>query len=233
VNHAARLDALGRLASGIAHDLNNALVPVLAMTKLVLSRLTKQTREHANLELALMGAERAKELVQQILTFGRKQAGEMREFDLAQVIAESVKMLRASLPATVKLETDIDAVPRIHGDPGQLSQVLVNLVTNGAHAIGDKPGTVAISLARDGDGRVRLAVADTGCGMDERTQARMFEPFFTTKEVGKGTGLGLSVVHSIITAHGGKISVQSARGRGTRIDVLFPAVQGGKSEAAA
>jgi signal transduction histidine kinase len=232
VNHAGRVDALGRLAGGIAHDLNNALVPVLAMTKLVLSRMKAQTREYANLELVLMGAERAKELVQQILAFSRKQGIEQREFDLGRVVGDAVKMLRASFPPTLMLETDINPIPAVYGDPGQLNQVLVNLVTNGAHAIGEKPGTVTISLhADDEDGYIRLAVADTGAGMDEATRARMFEPFFTTKEVGKGTGLGLSVVHGIITAHAGQISVQSERGKGTRIDIVLPIAERRKADA--
>ena len=232
MNHAGRIDALGRLAGGIAHDLNNALVPVLAMTKIVLSRLKKESRDYANLELALMGAGRAKELVQQILAFGRKEAVEQREFDLFPIVADGIRMLRASFPPTIKLETEIDAVPTIYGDPGQLNQVLVNLVTNGAQAIGDIPGTITISLGADGDGHVRLAVTDTGSGMDEQTRARIFEPFFTTKEVGKGTGLGLSMVHSIVTAHGGVISVQSAPGEGTRFDVVLPPAQHRKANAA-
>jgi signal transduction histidine kinase len=232
MNHAGRVDALGRLAGGIAHDLNNALVPVLAMTKMAMARLKKETREYANLELALMGAGRAKELVQQILAFSRKQTVEQREFDLGPVVADGIKMLRASFPPTIKLDAEIDAVPTIYGDAGQLNQVLVNLVTNGAHAVGDKPGTVTISLGADGDGQVRLAVADNGCGMDEQTRARIFEPFFTTKEVGKGTGLGLSMVHGIVTAHGGNISVQTARGKGTRIDIVLPPAQRRKADAA-
>ena len=232
VNHAGRIDALGRLAGGIAHDLNNALVPVLAMTKLALARMKKESREYANLELALMGAQRAKDLVQQILSFSRKQEIEQREFDLVPIVADGIKMLRASFPPSIKLETEINTVPRVYGDPGQLNQVLVNLVTNGAHAIGDKPGTVTISLDADADAYIHLAVTDTGCGMDEETRARMFEPFFTTKEVGKGTGLGLSVVHGIVTAHGGKISVESARGKGTRMEVVLPPAQRRKADAA-
>jgi signal transduction histidine kinase len=232
VSHASRIDALGRFAGGIAHDLNNALVPVLAMTKLVSSHLTKPSREFANLELAIMGAERAKDLVQQILAFGRKQSGEPRDFDPAQVVADGVKMLRASFPPTISLDTNIDRVPMLRGDPGQLNQVLVNLAINGVHAIGDQPGTITISLRPEGDGFIRLAVADSGSGMDEKTKARMFEPFFTTKEIGKGTGLGLSVVRDIITAHGGAISVESAPGKGTRIDIVFPAAQRRKADAA-
>src|SRR5690348_15876011 len=98
-------------------------------------------------------------------------------------------------------------VTTLRGDPGQLNQILVNLATNGVHAIGDPPDTVAISLRPEDDGFIRLTVADSGSGMDEKTKSRMFEPFFTTKEIGKGTGLGLSVVRDIISAHDGKISV--------------------------
>ena len=223
VNHASRIDALGRFASGIAHDLNNALVPVLAMTKMVLSHLSKPSRDFANLELAIMGAERAKDLVQQILVFGRKQSGEQREFDPAQVVVDGIKMLRASFPPTIMLDSNIDKVPTLLGDPGQLNQILVNLVTNAAHAIGDAPGTITISLRPEGDRYIHLAVADTGSGMDEQTKARIFEPFFTTKEIGKGTGLGLSVVRDIIAAHDGRISVESTLGKGTRFDIVFPA----------
>lgn len=232
VSHASRVDALGRFASGIAHDLNNALVPVLAMTKVVSSHLSKPSRDFANLELAIMGAERAKDLVQQILAFGRKQTGEQREFDPAQVVADAVKMLRASFPPRISLDTNFEEVPMLRGDPGQLYQVLVNLATNGMHAIGDQPGTVTISLYHESDGLIRLVVADNGTGMDEKTKAHMFEPFFTTKEIGKGTGLGLSVVRDIITGHGGQISVESVPGKGTRIEVAFPASERRNADAA-
>jgi len=225
VNHADRVDAMGRLAGGIAHDLNNALVPVLAMTKSVMSRLPKDGREHAKLDLVIMGAQRAKELVQQILAFSRKQQIEMRDMDLAKVVTDGIKLLRAGLPSTINLVSEIERVPAIHGDEGQINQVLVNLVNNAAHAIGDRPGTVTVSVQSNGESEVRLAVSDTGCGMDEKTQARIFEPFFTTKPVGEGTGLGLSVVHGIVLSHGGTIVVDSASGRGTRFEVTLPALR--------
>jgi signal transduction histidine kinase len=222
MNHADRVDSLGRLASGIAHDLNNALVPVLAMTKSVMLRQAKGSREHGHLELALMGAQRARELVQQILAFGRKQAIEYRDFDIAQVVNDGIRMLRAVLPSTIRLESAIDPVPSIYGDAGQLNQVLVNLVTNSSHAIGEEPGTITVALSQQDAGQVLLSVTDSGSGMDEKTAARLFEPFFTTKEAGKGTGLGLSVVRGIISSHGGTITVKSALGHGTRIDVVLP-----------
>jgi signal transduction histidine kinase len=216
---------MGRLAGGIAHDLNNALVPVLALTKSVASHLPQDGRERAKLDLVLMGAQRARELVQQILAFSRKQEIEMRDVDLAGVVTDGIKLLRAGLPATIKLVSVIEPVPAIHGDPGQLNQVLVNLVSNAAHAIGDQPGKITVTLQSGDASQVRLAVSDTGCGMDEKTKARIFEPFFTTKPVGEGTGLGLSVAYGIVRSHGGAISVESKSGEGTRFDVVLPALQ--------
>ena len=231
MNHAGRIDALGRLAGGIAHDLNNALVPVLAMTKTVISRLPKDSRDRAKLDLVLAGALRSKDLVQQILAFCRKEAIEKREFDLPKVIDDGVKMLRASLPSTIKIVGLVDPVPTIYGDPGQLHQVLINLATNAAHAIGERPGTITIRLEPEGAAQLRLTVADDGCGMDEKTKARIFEAFFTTKEMGKGTGLGLSLVHGIVTSHEGTISVHSAPGEGTRFDIFLPTAAESKRRA--
>jgi signal transduction histidine kinase len=222
LNHAQRLDALGRLAGGIAHDVNNALVPVLAITKLMISRFPKEGRDHRNLGIVLIGAQRVKELVQQVLSFSRKQTIEKRKFDPVPMVTDGIKMLRASVPTTIKFVSRINPVPPINGDPGQLHQVLINLVTNAAQAIDDMPGTITLILDVKDASRIRLTVSDTGAGMDEATKARIFEPFFTTKEVGKGTGLGLAVVHGIVSSHGGTITVQSVRGEGTRVEVLLP-----------
>jgi signal transduction histidine kinase len=180
-----------------------------------------------------MGAQRGKDLVQQILAFSRKQDIEKRDFELAPVIADGIKMLRAIVPSTIKVESTIDPVPVFHGDSGQLHQVRVNLVTNAAQAIGEAPGTIAILLRRESDSQLRFTVSDTGAGMDELTKDRIFEPFFTTKDVGKGTGLGLSVVHGIVAAHGGTIVVHSVPGAGTRVDVLLPVAPAGQPATAA
>jgi len=222
VSHAGKVEAIGHLAGGIAHDLNNALVPVLAMTKMAMSRLPKDSRAYANLDLAMLGANRAKGLVEQILTFSRKEEIKMRDFDPAPVIADGVRLLRASLPTPIRLVSKIDPAPAIHGDPGQLYQILVNLVANSAYAIGDRPGLITVTLLVPSPSEVRLSVSDTGCGMDEATKARMFEPFFTTKPVGQGTGLGMAVVRGVVLAHHGTIAVESRRGEGTRIDVSLP-----------
>ena len=137
-------------------------------------------------------------------------------------------MMRATVPANIGLETAILSAPRVTGDPNQIYQVIVNLVTNAAQAIGAAMGTITVGLEIDPDrARLRLSVSDTGCGMDEATKARIFEPFFTTKVVGEGTGLGLSVAHGIVGEHGGSIEVASVPGQGTRFDVILP-VEGAK-----
>jgi two-component system, cell cycle sensor histidine kinase and response regulator CckA len=144
-------------------------------------------------------------------------------------------MLRAGLPATIQIVEQICDVPPLFGDAGQLNQVVVNLVTNAAQAIGGKVGNITVRVWAGCEAQpsphmslvgpaVCLSVADTGCGMDEATLNRVFEPFFTTKGVGEGTGLGLSVVHGIVTAHGGKITVQSKLGEGTEFSLSLPAL---------
>ena len=134
-------------------------------------------------------------------------------------------MLRPTLPATVQLIERIGEVPALLGDPGQLQQVVVNLITNATHAIGDKVGRVTVDLATSADRKLSLTVADTGCGMDEATSTRIFEPFFTTKEVGRGTGLGLSVVHGIVASHGGRVLVRTRLGKGSRFTVTLPTAE--------
>jgi PAS domain S-box-containing protein len=225
--HANKLDALGRLAGGIAHDLNNTLVPVLALAKTTLKRLPGESREHNNLDIIVRAAERARDLVKQILAFSRKEAPRRERLDMAEVLQQSLKMLRASVPSTIGMEQRIGAVPPLLGDAGQFHQVLTNLVTNAAQAIGNQTGTIIVELAEEAEGDasapvIRLTVADTGCGMPEQTKERIFEPFFTTKPVGEGTGLGLSVVHGIITEHGGRLAVQTRLGEGTRFDIYLP-----------
>jgi signal transduction histidine kinase len=225
LHHSQRLEALGTLAGGIAHDLNNALVPTLMMTEIVMEAQAEDSPERAHLALALAGATRAKELVRRILAFARKEVAEKQEFDLAMLATEAMTMLRASMPATVELITRVEPIPAIFGDSGQLYQVIINLVTNAAQAIGDEPGKITVTLrSAQGGSRVELTVADTGSGMDETTKQRIFDPFFTTKEVNKGTGLGLSIVHGIVISHRGTIAVTSRPGSGSEFSVVLPTV---------
>ncbi len=232
--HAQKLEALGTLAGGIAHDLNNTLVPVLALAKLTAKRLPEDSRERANLGTILRASERARDLVRQILAFSRKEAPTRRVVELPSLIRESLKMLVASIPSTIHICEKLDEVPAVLADPGQLHQIMINLVVNAAQAIGDKTGTITVELGLD-DGKrldqvpgttptraVRLSIQDTGVGMEEAVMQRIFEPFFTTKAVGEGTGLGLSVVHGIVAEHGGRMTVESKLGHGTRFNVFLP-----------
>ena len=221
--HSQKLEALGTLAGGVAHDLNNSLVPILALAKLALERLREGDPLREDLATIVQASEHARDLVKQILAFSRREALVRREIDLADIVRDAVRMLRAGLFTTIDLVQEIDPVPALYADAGQLHQVIVNLVTNAAQAIGTAAGRIAVGLRSD-DGTIRLQVADTGCGMDADTVERIFEPFFTTKTVGEGTGLGLSVVHGIVAAHGGRIEVSSELGRGTTFTVLFPVV---------
>jgi PAS domain S-box-containing protein len=230
LHHSQRLESLGTLAGGVAHELNNALVPVIALTKLVARKLEDDSRERRNLEIVVGAAERSRDLVGQILAFSRHENQRVRQrVDLGEVLHKALSLLRATLPATIAIAEEIAPMPPIEADPGQLQQIVINLMTNAAHAIGEATGTIAVRLEQRAGGRdLCLSVADSGCGMDEATRTRIFEPFFTTKEVGKGTGLGLSVVHGIVNDHGGRIEVESAPGKGTRFDVILPVgVSGG------
>jgi PAS domain S-box-containing protein len=225
LHHSQRLEALGTLAGGAAHEINNALVPVIALSKMAAAKLPDGSRERRNLDTVVAGAERSRDLVKQILAFSRLEEIEVRRdrVDLAAVLRDALKLMRATVPTTIALAEDITPAPVVTGDPNQLHQVIVNLVTNAAQAIGEAHGRITVGLRRDTAGAARFWVMDTGCGMDEATKARIFEPFFTTKAVGKGTGLGLSVVHGIIKEHGGRIEIESTPGRGSRFDVILPA----------
>jgi two-component system cell cycle sensor histidine kinase/response regulator CckA len=237
LHHAQKLDALGQLAGGIAHDLNNALVPVLALAKMVQEDLPPESGERGMLDLVVQGGQRAKALVQQILSFSRKEMPVRRAVDFAALVGEAMTMLQASVSATIELVARIAPVGDVYADAGQLHQVIVNLVTNAAQAIGAQGGTVTVTVepaapAEDGGGQVMLTVADTGAGMDETVRARLFEPFFTTKPVGEGTGLGLAVVHGIVTSHGGTIAVDSKPGQGARFAILLPLAPPAEASAA-
>jgi PAS domain S-box-containing protein len=234
LHHAQRLEALGTLAGGAAHEINNALVPVIALTKMMAGKSSGDSRERRNLDMVLAGAERSRDLVKQILAFSRKEAERPQQsVDVGAVLREALRLMRATVPTSIRLEEEIAPTPAIIGDPGQLHQMVVNVTTNAAQAIGQVPGKITVSLQPEtGGAHLRLSVADTGCGMDEATQARVFEPFFTTKPVGEGTGLGLSVAHGIIKAHGGRVEVKSTPGQGSRFDIFLPVAPAQTSNAA-
>jgi|HubBroStandDraft_1064217.scaffolds.fasta_scaffold00020_92 PAS domain S-box-containing protein len=233
LHHSQRLEALGTLAGGAAHEINNALMPVLALTKLVARKLPDGSRERRNLETVMNGAERARDLVKRILAFSRKQEEAQAIVDLGLVLQEALQLMRATMPTSITLAEEIAPTPAILGDPGQLHQVIVNLLANAVQAIGQSLGSILVGLHPEADGALlHLSIVDTGCGMDEATLTRVFEPFFTTKPVGEGTGLGLSMAHGIVKAHGGRIEVRSAPGRGSRFDIFLPTTAAGATRAA-
>jgi two-component system cell cycle sensor histidine kinase/response regulator CckA len=233
--HSQKLEAVGTLAGGIAHELNNALQPILALSQMALRDLSPTSELREDIETINLASRRAQGLVQGILAFSRKQYTPKTKIDLARLVHRTLAMLRSTLPTTTRIEEVIAPIPPLLANADQLQQVIVNLVTNASHAIGTTFGTTlgTITIAVDsapheqvceenGEEFIRVRIADTGCGMDAATIEHIFEPFYTTKEVGVGTGLGLSVVHGIITDHGGRIEVNSTPGKGTVFSIYLP-----------
>ena len=235
---AQKMETLGTLAGGIAHDFNNLLTGIMGYQELVLDVLGDNTTAREYLAEARGASLRARDLVEQILTFGRQsQDDQYMPLDLALVIEEARRLLRATIPATIAIETHISPeCGSVQGDATQIHQVILNLGSNAAHAMQAKGGVLSIRLEpvdRDtslsatlatlpsGD-YLRLTVADNGHGMDETTLQRIFDPFFTTKEVREGTGLGLAVVHGIVRAHRGGVDVESRPGAGSTFHIYLP-----------
>ncbi len=232
-----KMEAVGTLAGGVAHDFNNMLTPILGYTELVMTRLPAGDILRQELGEVKKAALRAKDLVRQILAFSRQKGQSFVCVALPPVLGECLKMLRSTLPATIIFREDIATdCGRIMADPIQIQQILINLCTNAAHAMEPGGGTLEVSLREIGvnpgdpvagqDFRpgkyLRLVVSDTGCGMDKVTLERIFEPYFTTKAQGKGTGIGLALVHGIVKGHGGYLAVFSEPGQGTTFSLYFP-----------
>jgi PAS domain S-box-containing protein len=234
--HSQKLEALGTLAGGIAHDLNNSLTPIMALSKIAARRLEPGDALRANLETIFAASEQARDLVKRVLAFSRRDKIDKKPVNLGQIVDDALKLLRATIPTSIQLCTKLEEVPSILADASQIHQIITNLVSNAAQAIGSNIGviTVALDLVHEpaSRGAIRLSVSDTGEGMDEATRRRIFEPFFTTKEVGSGTGLGLSIIDGIVADHGGRIEVETGPGKGTRFDVYFPLADAQASEAA-
>ena len=235
-----KLEALGTLAGGIAHDFNNILAAINGNADLALSELTPDHPARECLTEIAKGGARAADLVRSILGFARPVEQKRKVQALLPVIEEAVKFVRATLPAGIEIRTGFDPdLPAVNADSTQIHQIIVNLATNAAHAIGDRPGHIdvrldAVSVSSEQasnvsdlqEGRyVRLFVSDDGCGMDAATRTQMFDPFFTTKPPGQGTGLGLSVVHGIVSSYNGAIKAFSEPGEGTAFHLYFPAVE--------
>ena len=219
---AQKMEALGILAAGIAHDFNNILTPILAHTELALLDAPPNTPMEEDLSQILKAADRAKVLVRQILTLSRRVEDVLAPVELGPLVHEVSKLLRASLPPTIAIRTEIDpGCGPVVAELTRLHQVLMNLCTNARDAMAEKGGVLTLTLARTTRGRLRLSVSDTGTGIPHSLLVRIFDPFFTTKEIGKGTGLGLATVRTIVGAMDGEILIHSVPGQGTTFDVLL------------
>ncbi|MBT0664634.1 response regulator [Geobacter pelophilus] len=235
---AQKMESIGRLAGGIAHDFNNLLTPIKGYAEFLLQDLAEDNAAATKVERVLKAANRAQTLVQQLLSFSRKQILEMKVIDLNQTIKSFHDIMRRTIRENITIRLFLsDQGYGIRADKNQIEQVLMNLVVNAQDAIGER-GEITIETAYvllDDEyasnhtevtpGRfLMLAVSDNGCGMDKETRQRIFEPFFTTKGIGKGTGLGLATVYGIVRQHGGNIWVYSEPGKGTTFKVYFPIV---------
>jgi len=239
-----KLEAIGTLAGGIAHDFNNILSAIFGYAELALMEKKHDPDTEKYIRRILKASARARDLVSQILTFSRKTEIELRPMQPKTVLKEALKLLRASIPATINIQSKIESDAAILAEPTQIHQVVMNLFTNAVHAIGDKPGAVRLELTdflvneeftqthpdADPGSHILIRISDTGGGMPPEIREKVFEPFFTTKPQGKGTGLGLSVVHGIVKKLGGSISIYSEKGEGTTFNVLIPCTETGQSK---
>lgn len=237
LRQAQKMEALGTLAGGIAHEFNNLLASILGFTELATYDIPPTTPAYERLQNVLTAGNRAKDLVQQILTFSRHNDQRRQRVALPALVEESLRLVRASVPATIGIESHIapDA-GAVLADPTHLHQIVINLCANAGHAMRQTGGTLEVRVTRlemdttftaphtllQPGSYVRLTVHDTGSGIPPEVVERIFEPFFTTKGVGEGTGMGLSIVHGIVTSYGGAITVESTPGVGTTFAVYLP-----------
>ena len=220
----AKLEAIGHLAGGVAHEFNNLLTPILVGVDTLLDDRTSPELTREVLEEIRNAADQARQVTQQLLAFGRKQALHMRVVDLRTELARCEKLMRPSLRARVALELRVpDAPVWTRVDTSQLQQILLSLMVNAQDAMPD--GGRLIVTASSDETSARITVADSGHGMDAHTLSRIFEPFFTTKALGEGTGLGLATVYGIVHQHHGTIAAQSTPGNGAAFTVCLPRVE--------
>ena len=233
LEHSRKLESLGTLAGGLAHDFNNLLAPIMGYTQLAREAIERnEPGAGDNLEHVLSASKRAADLVEQILLVSRDRPRRRVPVRLQETIRAATKLIRTGLPPSIAIDTSVDEdCPPILGDASRLHQVVMNLCTNAAQAIGSESGRLEVRLRfEEGDsneslplGCVVLEVEDDGPGVSTAVEQRVFEPFFTTKGPGEGPGLGLSVVHGIVTGHDGRISFDSSPGKGATVTMRFPA----------
>jgi signal transduction histidine kinase/CheY-like chemotaxis protein len=234
-----KLETIGKLAGGIAHDFNNLLTPIIGYTEMCMDTVEKESEMHEDLNIVLKSSKRAKDLVNQILTFSKHFKEQVAHVQVVEMVEEVVGLLKSIIPSSVviKHRYDDEESPTVYADPTQIHQILMNVCTNAYHAIENEQGVISIEhvvseltigQAAEIDAGllpgkyVLLSISDTGKGMDAETVSKIFDPFFTTKETGMGTGLGLSVVHGIVKKLKGAIKVDSRLSMGTNITIYLP-----------
>lgn len=242
LHHAQKMEAIGTLAGGISHDFNNILSAIFGYIQLSMNNIDNKEKLSGYFENMQKAGIRARDLIQQILTFSRQENPDKVPINLSSMISEVIGLIRAAIPSNVTIETDIDKDAHlIRANQTQIHQVLFNLCTNSVHAIGNKKGEIKISLknfsmpdhqqkVKDPATFLKLIIEDNGCGMDSITHSRMFDPYYTTKEIGEGTGMGLATVHGIIENHKGIIYVESSKDEGTRFEIMFPTCHRAESD---
>jgi PAS domain S-box-containing protein len=246
LRHSQKMEAVGTLAGGIAHDFNNILTAIMGYGELAQLEAERNRNNSIQLEQIIKAAERARDLVKQLLTFSRRSETELKPIDLNQLVVQSIKMLEHTIPKMVEIKMKLSGdLKSVLADSTQLEQIIMNLASNASDAMPDggtlvfetSPAYLDLEFCRDNPGvvpgpYVMLTVSDSGQGMGPDTLGKVFDPFFTTKEIGKGTGLGLSTVYGIVQEHGGHIVCKSELGKGTTFQIYLPVLQSEPEEAA-
>lgn len=236
LKHAHKMESIGILAGGIAHDFNNILTSIIGFTELSFDEVVKGSVIEDNLQEIYSAGKRAKDLVGQILAFARQSEGEIKPIQIDLIATEVLKFIRSTIPTSIEIRQNIDSDSLIMGNDTQVHQIFMNLLTNAAHAMESEGGILEFSLIDIGMdssldwGRLELrpgnyleiTLSDTGIGIDPEIIGSIFDPYFTTKGPGEGTGMGLAVVHGIVSSYGGRLLVDSKRGRGTRFTIYLP-----------
>ncbi len=234
-----KMEAIGTLAGGIAHDFNNILSSIIGFTELVMEDVEQDSIMEDNLNEVLIASKRAKDLVKQILAFARQSSQEVKPTQVNTIVEEALKLIRSAIPTSIEIQPQIDSDALVMANTTEIHQIVMNLCTNAAYAMGDKPGLLKVELTEemvtkkipvvhsvlDPGTYLRLSVTDTGTGIDPKNINAIFEPYFTTKPQGDGTGIGLAVVHGIVESYGGKIALHSGPGRGTCFDIYLPMIK--------
>ncbi|MEI6259217.1 MAG: PAS domain S-box protein [Deltaproteobacteria bacterium] len=237
LRHAQKMESIGFLAGGIAHDLNNILFPISGLSEMLLDDIPSGNPEHKSIEQIYKSAQRGSDLVKQILAFSRQSKPQKLPIKIQSILKEVLRLVRSTIPMNIEITSHIKPdCGMVSADPTQVHQIAMNLITNAYHAVERNGGTIDIELKETGPpdvtseysirllagGYACIIVSDTGTGIDKTLMDKIFDPYFTTKELGKGTGLGLSVVYGIVKEHGGDIQVYSEVGKGTAFHVYLP-----------